>query len=36
MIKKVLIPIPTTDLDPRECAIPWKILTEKRIWSLIF
>jgi len=26
MQKKVLIPIPATDFDPTECAIPWKIL----------
>jgi protease I len=31
MQKKVLIPIPATDFDPTECAIPWKILKEAGI-----
>lgn len=31
MAKKILIPIPSTDFDPTEVAVSWKILSEKGI-----
>jgi len=33
MPKKILIPLPSTDFDPTECAIPWKIFrqNEKKV-----
>ncbi len=31
MSKKVLIPLPSTDFDPTECAVPWKILSQNGI-----
>lgn len=31
MPKTVLIPIPSTDFDPTECAVPWKILSQNGI-----
>jgi len=31
MGKKVLIPIPSTDFDPTECAVPWKLLRSRGI-----
>lgn len=31
MAKKVLIPLPSSDFDPTECAIPWKVLRSKGV-----
>ncbi len=31
MSKTVLIPIPSSDFDPTECAVPWKILSQNGI-----
>jgi protease I len=31
MKKRVLIPIPQSDFDPTECAVPWKILSQNGI-----
>lgn len=31
MPKKVLIPLPSFDFDPTECAVPWKYLTENGV-----
>ena len=30
-MKKILIPVPSTDFDPTECAVPWKVLTERGV-----
>ena len=29
MPKQILIPIPSTDFDPTECAVPWKLLKDR-------
>lgn len=29
MAKKILIPIPATDFDPTECAVPWSVLKQQ-------
>ena len=31
MAKKVLIPLPSSDFDPTECAVPWKLLSDNGI-----
>ena len=31
MAKTILIPIPSKDFDPTECAVPWKILVENGV-----
>lgn len=31
MLKTVLIPLPSTDFDPTECAVPWKLLSQNGI-----
>ena len=31
MPKTILIPLPSTDFDPTECAVPWKILSQNDV-----
>jgi protease I len=36
MSRSVLIPLPSTDFDPTECAIPWQILRQNKDIEVVF